>query len=327
MDDHCPELHEALLVWGLYAANATAIFVTHSRIAPEHLYNVSHRGIAGGASRALVFSNFSASLAAIALDGFAAAHLLAHPTFGERRRRGIKARAALAAMLCLGTAVPGVVDQRDLDAKPINAVPALGVATALALTVEAVRSGGVGPKVRWSRRDATGLASIAGFGVISLPWILAEFGVYVGDVPLLKRFVMSKEPSSPDDQLCAVHLGHHHGLDGALLAVTSLLLGRGLKQLPPGFLRAALSWYLSLMLSYGAANTLNDAWHEQVEKRGRTVRRFPNLLRPDLSIGWGLLLLGMAILRFLVFHPEVAATAAPTDPAASRPDLETEGAA
>ena len=38
-------------------------------------------------------------------------------------------------MLCAVTAWPGVVDQHDLDAKAINAVPALGVAIAFVLSV------------------------------------------------------------------------------------------------------------------------------------------------------------------------------------------------
>ena len=41
--------------------------VTYSRIRPEELYHVSRSGLAGGLGRALVFLNFPAALAAIAI--------------------------------------------------------------------------------------------------------------------------------------------------------------------------------------------------------------------------------------------------------------------
>jgi hypothetical protein len=39
--------------------------------------------------------------------------------------------AILAGVLCLVVAVPGVVDQNDLDAKATNAIPVVGVLLAL----------------------------------------------------------------------------------------------------------------------------------------------------------------------------------------------------
>src|SRR3954447_6411757 len=51
------------------AAIATAIFVTHSRLPATDFYHVSHQGVAGGASRALVYSNFPVSLVGLALIG------------------------------------------------------------------------------------------------------------------------------------------------------------------------------------------------------------------------------------------------------------------
>src|SRR5256885_9104950 len=58
---------ELVVVWLLYTAAAAAMFVTYSRVPVHELYHVSHGGLAGGASRVLVFSNFSAALVAIAM--------------------------------------------------------------------------------------------------------------------------------------------------------------------------------------------------------------------------------------------------------------------
>ncbi len=135
----------------------------------------------------------------------------------------------LSIVLCLLTAFPGVVDQGDLDARWINAVPALGVGLALGLTVAA-------PAVAASRfaRSARGdplrlvLAGLLLF--IALPWMAAETGFYFpGD------FFMGEEvPAVRDEGLAAVHLGFHHGMGGVMLALIALLLsrvpaGRGLR--------------------------------------------------------------------------------------------------
>jgi hypothetical protein len=41
---------------------------------------------------------------------------------------------------------------------------------------------------------------------------------------------------------------------------------------------------------------VNDAWLEQVVKRGWTTWLVPNMLEPKLSVGWGLIVVaGLAI--------------------------------
>jgi hypothetical protein len=40
----------------------------------------------------------------------------------------------------------------------------------------------------------------------------------------------------------------------------------------------------------------NDFWTEQVWKRGWTTGQFPDLLQPAVSVGWGLIILGAAML-------------------------------
>ena len=127
-----PAQGEALAVWGIWAAVLLAIVVTYARLEPADLYHVSREGLSGGLSRALVEVNFPIALAAIALVLVALAVLPARAWW----------IAGPAIALCAVTAWPGVVDQDDLDARWVNAVPAVGVALALGLTVAATRRTG-----------------------------------------------------------------------------------------------------------------------------------------------------------------------------------------
>lgn len=112
---------ELVVVAALLAAVAVAVLVTYSRIASAELYNVSHGGVTGGASRTLVFLNYPTALVAIG-----ALLLLVDRLAGAAR-----ATAIAGIVLCAAVFWPGVVDQGDLDAKPVNAIAAAGVALAV----------------------------------------------------------------------------------------------------------------------------------------------------------------------------------------------------
>ena len=59
--------------------------------------------------------------------------------------------------------------------------------------------------------------------LLSLPWIAAELGFHFpGD--LFTGEELGREADGTT--IAAVHLGHHHGTDGALLVGTALLLSR-----------------------------------------------------------------------------------------------------
>jgi hypothetical protein len=284
-----PGLTEALLVWAFGALIAVATFVTYARLPAEELYHTSGGGLEAGAARAVVFLGYSFSIAAIPLAWIAAAR------FGTR---AAAAAAVVAGGLCATIALPGVIDQADLDARPVNALAAVGVGIALCLTVLAVRSEGAGrprPFGRWDLFAAivAGLLLLAG-----LPWIFAEVGFYISDVPLLGRIFLAEEITpSPggEPSLHAVHLGRHHGMDGVLLAVSALLLFRVVPVMPSRAQRVALTAYLSLMLVYGLANALQDFWLEQLVKRGTTSLVIPSLIRPTVSWAWAAML-GAALL-------------------------------
>jgi hypothetical protein len=280
---------EAFATWGLWSLLIVAMLVTYTRLDPAELYHVTGDGITGGLSRILVAVNFPIAIIAIALV------LVAIDALPPRARW----IAAPSIMLCAITVVPGVVDDQDLDARWINAIPAIGVVLAAGLSVVAARqpgrSAGVTARLpldplRW------GLAALA--IVLSVPWILAELGVYgPGWVFIMERPITeSGGVVGP-----AVHLGHHHGLDGALFVVSVALLSRVRIRSPR--LRTATMLYLSLVFAYGAVNFAQDAWNEQLAKRGWVDTTIPSALNPALELIW-LVILAITVVAAVTLDRE-----------------------
>jgi hypothetical protein len=284
-----PSLVPAFGVWALLALVGVAVAVTYSRLPPSEFYNVSEGGIDGGLGRALVYVNFPTALIAIALVALAADRLAA---------RAADLAAVASVLLCLVVALPGVVEQEDLDAKAVNAIPAIGVAVALALTVVAGMRAGAGERARGTSADwlrvAVALAALAA----AIPWVFADLGFSLSDVPVLGSIFLADEvvpePGNPD--IRAVHFGHHHGMDGVLFTLSALVLSRELGRVRRRRLRIALTAYLALMLVYGLANALQDFWLEQLYKRDATSFRLPEMLRPDLGPEWaGIVVAAVAV--------------------------------
>jgi hypothetical protein len=262
------------------------VVVTYSRVEPAETYHVSHDGLAGGLSRALTLVNFPIALVAIALVLIAMAVLPASAWWA----------AGPAIVLC--ATIPFFVDQDDLDARWVNAIPALGVVLALTLTIAATRRAGAALAPR-RPGDGWRLALALVVGLVSLPWIAAELGFHFpGDV------FMGEELGREQDGtfIAAVHLGHHHGTDGALLVLTALLLSR--VRLEQGALRPVTFAYLGTMLAYGGVNFVQDAWNEQVVKRGWTDEGIPSALLPGVKPIWGVVLALAAIATVLLLREE-----------------------
>jgi hypothetical protein len=275
---------EVLVVWMLFAVVTTEILVTYSRVPVRELYHVSGSGIEGGLSRALVFVNFPVALVALAVLAL---------VYQQLPGRIYRAVAILAAVLCAAVFWPGVVSQANLDAKPVNAVAAVGVLLAVVLTDVVARRGGLSRRA-WGGEDWVRVALAIILLVAALPWLAADLGLYSNGVPLLGKLFQSgqflhERPGLPNFAP-AVHHGHHHGMDGVLLVLTVFLLSRRLGK------RDALAAYLSLMLCYGVANIANDFWIEQVVKRGWTSWEIPNVTEPRLSVAWSLIVIAAVIL-------------------------------
>ena len=277
---------EALVTWALWAALLVVVVVTYARLDPAELYHTSTDGIAGGLSRAIVLLNFPIALVAIALALVAL----------ETLPRGAWWLGGPAIALCAVTAWPGVVDQDDLDGRGVNAIPALGVVLALGLTVAAARKEGKGFAPRLPL-DRVRLVLAALVVLISIPWFVAELGFYLPD----GIFIMERPGLEADGTtIAAVHLGHHHGLDGALLVLSALLLSRPRLG---GRLATAVRLYVSLAFAYGAVNMTQDAWNEQLVKRGSVDWKIPSALNPKLEWIW-LVILALAAATALVLRSE-----------------------
>ena len=178
-----PGLVEALIVWALFGLTTLAVLITYWRVPAAELYHTSGSGFEAGVSRALVYLGDPVSLAAIPLAVVAAAQLAT---------RWAWPAAGAAIVLCATIGTPGVVDQGDLDARPVNGFAAAGVAIAFALTVLALVREGLGPRTPFGRWDALRIGAAIALLLAGLPWIFAELGFYVSDAPVLGRIFLAK---------------------------------------------------------------------------------------------------------------------------------------
>ena len=288
---------EVWAVLTLIVLDGIAVIATYSRFPPALLYNVQHSDtVAAGFGRELVALNFPFALVGIALVG------LAWPRLHGR----LQALGVVAIALC--AAVYFAVDQSDLDAKPLNAVPALGLALAVALVLAVGVS-----EARQARGDRVriGLAAVLVF--FCAPLIAAELGFFFDGVPFLGWFFetgrLATQPGIPGLHH-AVHHGQHHGWEATMLSLTAL----GFSRLPrPRVLDA----YLALMLAYGVGNLVNDDWLEQVVKRGWTNHEVPSILTPAANWGWAAVLVGAAAVWWLWFRQPSRTTLEEASPAIS----------
>jgi len=247
-----------------------ALIVTYARLPLDRLYRVDENGFWGALGRALVLLNWPIALVASALVLIALDVL--------PRRAWWVAGPALA--LCACIAVPGVIHEKDLDARPVNAVPAIGVALVLVLTIAAARRAGTAFAPR-RRGDPWRIAAAVVVVLLSLPWIAAELGT---TFPQGIFLTTKLGPDSDGTLLPAVHEGHHHGWDGALLVLTVLLLSR--VRLVSRRLDRVLAVWLGLLGAYGLVVATQDFWLEQVVKRGWLDWEIPDAIRPSGSWIW-----------------------------------------
>ena len=157
--------------------------ITYSRLDATELYNVSHEGLAGGlepGSGARSTSRLRSLPSALALLAVAALP----------RKAWLVAGPAIA--LC--AIVPVAVDQDDLNARWINAFPALGVVLALCADD---RGRTASPATSFAPRragDRLEVVVAAVVLVLSLPWIAAELGFHLpGDVFLGEELYTEKD--------------------------------------------------------------------------------------------------------------------------------------
>jgi hypothetical protein len=284
---------EALATWAIWAVMLAMIFVTYWRLPPDtraethDLYHVSGNGMVGGLSRVLVEINFPIAIVAVVISLVAMGAL----------PRAAWAVAGPSIALSAVVAWPGVVDQDDLDARWINAVPAIGVGLAFALTLAAARRSGIDTARRLPLDSVrAGIAVVA--LVASIPWIAADLGFFLPDGIFLMQRVALDSDGAP---IAAVHLGHHHGMDGTLIALSALLLSR--PRIAAGRLQGVSRALVALAFSYGIVNCVQDFWHEQLVKRGWLDWSIPSAITPKLAWIW-LVILVLGALTAVVLRRE-----------------------
>src|ERR671935_789484 len=280
------------LLWAMFAVVAVEIVVTYSRIPPAKLYSVSGTGLGAGFGRALVFLNFPVALAALPVVALAADRL---------RRAPALVAAVVAAGLCAVVFWPGVVDQYALAARWVNALPAAGVALAVALSLAAGLH-----RERVRLRAAPALLLL-----LAIPWLAAELGFHLDGVPVLGSIFLTGKVVG---KRAAVHLGHHHGMDGVLLTLAALALVPLARGIRAPALRLLVGLYLGLEIAYGLANTTQDAWLEQIAKRGWTTHVMPSVLHPALTLPWLGIALAAAVFAALILRPVPARRSGPPGP-------------
>jgi hypothetical protein len=286
-----PSQGEAVATWAVWGLIVLEVLVTYSWVDPSETYNVSREGIVGGLSRALTLVNFPIGLVAIALTLVAVAALPGRAWWA----------AGPAIALC--ATIPFFNDQADLDAHWGNAIPAVGVVIAVALTIAAARRVG---SAFAQRRPWDGARIAAGVVVLllSLPWLTANLGFHFpGDIFMGEE--VGREDGTP---IAAVHLGHHHGLDGAMLVLSALLLSR--VAIPSRRLRIVTFAYLGTMLAYGSVNFVQDDWNEQLVKRGWTDASIPSAILPSAKPVW-LVVAALAVVATIALLQEEKSYSAP----------------
>jgi hypothetical protein len=293
-------------VWGLIGVVAVEVLVTYWRLPWYQLYHVTGSGPVGGASRALLFLNFPAGLVAIAV----LLYLL------DRLDGPVEYWLAVSGIVLSAAVVwPNVVNQGKLDARPVNAIAAAGVAIAVALTLRSF--GGGSWKIRHVAGDRVRIMIAVAVLLLALPWEAADLGFSLDPMPgigsIFETAALRTQPGDPVFHP-AVHHGHHHGMDGTLLVLVALILSRLLGAIKSRVLRGVFGGYLALMFSYGVGNIANDAWLEQVVKRGWTAWEVPDVTTPNATAAWGLILLAAACLWLLLVLPTLRT---PPTPAAS----------
>ena len=290
-------LRDVYAVWLLFFLTAVAIFVTYWRLPPSELWKVHNSGFIGGAGRAFVFLSFSAAVAAIGILPIVVERL-------EDRRADLLGLVAI--ILCATVALPGVQTESHLDPKWSNLPAVVGVALAFTLTLWATRDG----RREFVRTSLEGDAARLFVGGLSLffaaPYIAAELGFFLDGVPVLgwifQTGAIRPEPGAGYSH-AAVHHGHHHGMDGFLLAASALLLSRLVGSIRRPVLRTPTAFYLALLLVYGLTNEAQDQWTEQIVKRGWTSWDIPNVLHPSLSAAWGAMVACGLVIYALFLRP------------------------
>lgn len=299
---------EIVALWLLFAGVCVEVLVAYTKTKPGELIGVPRTGLSVAVTDAIGFLAFPTGLIAV---GVAIA-------IGNRLR-GATAWIAAACAVAVAVAfiAPGIAESEEVEVV-LNfprVVAAVGVITLMALTFHAATADGIA-RFSPSRRGDFVRVAIAGTIVFgALPWFAADLTLSLDRVPGLSRVfltdVLRSEPGRAGLNP-AVHDGHHHGMDGALLALAAIAFSRligGLRR----WRRVALAAVAGFLFAYGSANALQDFWLEQVVKRGASNFLFPKMMAPSLGVPFMLIVAAATLLTVLLLIVDSGSSQRPAD--------------
>lgn len=114
---------------------------------------------------------------------------------------------------------------------------------------------------------------------ISLPWIFAVIGVFIGDIPIFS-FFMSRQPIPWESGFPAVHLGLHHGYDGFYVCALIVLASYTINWIRTKPLKILMGIACSIGAFYAAYLVAQDFLNEQFYKYYRLNGMDIPFLRP-----------------------------------------------
>lgn len=97
---------------------------------------------------------------------------------------------------------------------------------------------------------------------VSLPWIFAIMGVFIGNIPGL-NFFMSKQSIPWEKNFPAVHLGMHHGFQGFFLCLTVILISYNINRVRNNNLKKFWGIIINIILMLGIYFVIQDFMNEQ----------------------------------------------------------------
>ncbi|MHA1270888.1 MAG: hypothetical protein ACTSPY_13930 [Candidatus Helarchaeota archaeon] len=97
---------------------------------------------------------------------------------------------------------------------------------------------------------------------VSLPWIFALIGIFIGDIPGL-NFFMSKQPIPWENNYPAVHLGMHHGYHGFYICVCVLLISYCINWIKNRKIKTFTGLMFNMVLIFGIYSIAQDFMNEQ----------------------------------------------------------------
>ena len=298
-------------MWVVIIFYSIPLFVVNAILPSSERYGISEEGFLAGFYRLILWLNFPVAVLSL-LCNFIVLDIWLDKRKEEGHLRSFYGHkiwpvlTVLSSFLCLIVVFPGVLDDKNLQFDLVHLLPATGVLLSLIgffsvfnlLSDPEKKTSSPFEKIVGSKQKANwpiGIGLVLAL-LLSLPWIFADLGIYIGDIPLLGKAWMSREPTPHREWLAAVHLGHHHGMDGLFLLFFALLIGKDLSDLALSSLRLSLSFCCALLVPYGFWALFSDFWEEQIWKRGVTDLCFDNALTPQVNLYW----LGFLVVALLV---------------------------